>query len=196
MNRQLKILLTGCVFIGAGESAIGSETAPAFDCTRAGSSIEQLICQDDKLAALDRQLADVYRAAQSSPKGQQDKLLKASQVGWIKGRNDCWKSDDKSACVIDSYRRRIAELQARYELVASRGPAIYRCGEGDVLAVFYETEPPAALVRFNGEESLMYLEPSGSGARYQGRNESLWEHQGEAVIVWGYDAPQMRCKLE
>lgn len=196
MNMQLMALLTGCLFIGAGTIASGSTTAPAFDCARADGSIEELICQDDALALLDRQLAETYKAARKSAKGQQDKLLKASQVGWIKGRNACWKSDDKSACVTDSYRRRIAELQARYELVASKGPAIYRCGEGDVLAVFYDTEPQTALVRFNGEESLMYREPSGSGARYQGRNESLWEHQSEAVIVWGYDAPQMHCKLE
>ncbi|MBW2435439.1 MAG: MliC family protein, partial [Deltaproteobacteria bacterium] len=39
----------------------------------------------------------------------------------------------------------------------------------------------------------MYLEPSGSGTRYQGRNESFWEHQGEASIVWGYGSPEMRC---
>jgi hypothetical protein len=36
--------------------------------------------------------------------------------------------------------------------------------------------------------SLMYLAPSGSGAKYQGRNESLWEHGGEvvagAIIAW------------
>jgi hypothetical protein len=41
--------------------------------------------------------------------------------------------------------------------------------------------------------SLMYLEPSGSGTKYQGRNESLWENQGEATIVWGHGSPEMRC---
>lgn len=42
--------------------------------------------------------------------------------------------------------------------------------------------------------SLMYQQPSASGTRYQGRNESLWEHQGEASITWGYGAPEMHCK--
>ncbi|MFV8783662.1 MliC family protein [Microbulbifer sp. SA54] len=180
----------------AGKVEGPAAATPAFDCSRADSSIEELICQSSDLAALDRQMAEVYAAAQKSSKGQQDKLLKASQVGWIKGRNDCWKSDDRSACVSDLYRRRMAELQARYELVASKGPVVYRCTEGEVLAVFYDTEPRTALVRFDGEESLMYLEPSGSGARYQGRNESLWEHHGEVAIIWGHDAPEMRCKLE
>jgi len=29
---------------------------------------------------------------------------------------------------------------------------------------------------------------------YEGRNEMFWEHQGEARIVWGYQAPEMTCK--
>jgi hypothetical protein len=40
----------------------------------------------------------------------------------------------------------------------------------------------------------MYLQPSGSGTKYQGLNETFWEHQGEASITWGYGTPQMRCK--
>jgi len=40
----------------------------------------------------------------------------------------------------------------------------------------------------------MYQQPSASGARYQGRNETFWEHQGVAAITWGYGAPEMHCK--
>ena len=29
-----------------------------------------------------------------------------------------------------------------------------------------------------------------SGAKYQGRNESFWEHQGETTVVWGYNTPE------
>jgi membrane-bound inhibitor of C-type lysozyme len=39
----------------------------------------------------------------------------------------------------------------------------------------------------------MYLQPSGSGSKYQGRNEILWEHQSEAMITWGYGTAEMRC---
>ncbi|MNW23179.1 Membrane-bound lysozyme-inhibitor of c-type lysozyme [compost metagenome] len=44
------------------------------------------------------------------------------------------------------------------------------------------------------EVSLMYSQPAASGARYQGRNESFWEHQGEARVTWGYGAPEMTCR--
>lgn len=72
---------------------------PSFDCAQIGdSSIEKLICSDDELARLDRQLAETYAAARKSPAGIKDKLLKASQIGWIKGRNDCWKAEDRRQC--------------------------------------------------------------------------------------------------
>jgi len=40
----------------------------------------------------------------------------------------------------------------------------------------------------------MFQQPSGSGTKYQGRNETFWEHQGEALITWGYGSPEMKCK--
>jgi hypothetical protein len=42
----------------------------------------------------------------------------------------------------------------------------------------------------------MYQQAAASGARYVGRNESLWEHQGEAVIQWGYGAPELSCRKQ
>jgi len=40
----------------------------------------------------------------------------------------------------------------------------------------------------------MYQQPSASGTRYQGRNETFWEHQGVTAVTWGYGAPEMHCK--
>jgi hypothetical protein len=81
-------------------------------------------------------------------------------------------------------------------LVAGTGPVRFTC-DGDprseVVATFFPTEPPTVIAERGDSVSLMDLEPSASGARYQGRNESLWEHEGEALIVWGYGSPEMRC---
>lgn len=78
------------------------------------------------------------------------------------------------------------------------GPVTYVCeeGEGEVTATFYKTDPPVVIAQYRGSESLMYLQPSGSGARYVGRNESLWEHHGAARITWGYGSPEMTCSAE
>jgi hypothetical protein len=62
-----------------------------------------------------------------------------------------------------------------------------------VIATFFQTDPPTLIAERGDRVSLMYLQPAGSGAKYQGCNESLWEHQGEAVITWGYGRPEMRC---
>lgn len=171
---------------------------PAFDCGQVeAGSIEAQICQSEALSALDRNMAKVYKAAQQKASNEHPPVLKAEQRGWIKGRNDCWKSDDQPTCVADSYRLRIAELQARYRLIEATGPVFYQCDGNpakEVVASFFRTEPPTAIVEFGDRSSLMYQQPSGSGARYQGQNESFWEHQGEAIVVWGYEAPEMKCQ--
>lgn len=148
------------------------------------------------MSALDRKLSGVYAAAAKIATNEHPPRLKAEQRGWIKGRNECWKSDDKRACVEDAYVRRIAELQAGYRLVPGEGPFRFVCDgnpASEVVATFFQTTPPTLIAERGGSVSLMYLQRSGSGAKYQGRNESFWEHQGEASVTWGYGAPVMRC---
>ncbi|MGD8251292.1 MAG: MliC family protein [Desulfobacterales bacterium] len=172
--------------------------SPSFDCTEATSgSIEEMICKNSDLAALDRNLADVYAAASQKAVNERPPLLKAEQRGWIKGRNDCWKSEAPRQCVESSYRYRIAELQARYRLVDGNGPITYSCdgdSRNEVVAFFFETDPPTLIAERGDQVSLMFMEKSASGSRYQGRNESLWEHGREAAIVWGFGSKAMRCK--
>ena len=40
--------------------------SPSFDCAKAEGEIEQLICQDEELARLDREFGRVFGAARSS----------------------------------------------------------------------------------------------------------------------------------
>ena len=182
--------------VAAGCSA--GETGPSFDCSSVDAgSIEAMVCEDTMLSALDRELADVYAAASAKAGNEHPPVLKAEQRGWIKGRNECWKSDDKRACVSDEYRRRIAELQARYRLLPATGPVTFTCGgnaANEVVVTYFETDPPTLIAERGDSVSLMYRQPSASGTRYQGRNESFWEHQGEAKIVWGYSADAMQCR--
>jgi membrane-bound inhibitor of C-type lysozyme len=99
--------------------------------------------------------------------------------------------------VEDEYQRRIAELQARYRLVSGTGPITYVCDgkpSSEIVATFFQTDPPTLIAERGDSVSLMYLQLSGSGAKYQSRNETFWEHRGEALITWGYGAPEMRCK--
>ncbi|WP_457438609.1 MliC family protein [Pseudomonas sp. TE3786] len=174
--------------------------AASFDCSKAAAgSIEERVCKTPALSAQDEQLAKVYKQALSKAKNEHPPTLKAEQRGWIKGRDECWKDDDKTRCVADAYQQRIAELQARYQLLPGMGPVRFICDNlptKEVLATFYATQPPTLIAEFGDSTSLMYAESTASGSKYQGRNESFREHQGEATVVWGYEAVPMQCKRQ
>jgi uncharacterized protein len=178
-----------------GRTARG--TSPSFRCSGvAAGSVEAMICGDEELSALDRKLSAVFAAASRKAVNQHPPLLAAEQRGWIKGRNECWKVSDRRTCVKTEYERRIAELQASYRLVSNSGPVRFICDgnpSNEVVATFFQTEPASLIAERGDRVSVMYLQPSASGSRYLGRNESLWEHQGEALITWGHGAPEMRC---
>lgn len=184
--------------VGSGDlGQAANATSPSFDCDKVKTgSIEAMICGDDELSALDRKLSGVYSAASMKATNEHPPVLKAEQRGWIKIRNDCWKSDDKRGCIRNEYMRRIAELQARYRLVPYNGPVRFICGgnpANEVATTFFQTDPLTLIAERGDSVSLMYLQPSGSGAKYQGRNETFWEHHGEALITWGYGAPEIHC---
>ena len=197
MLQTQSVVLILAFLIYAGGIGNTLVAGPSFDCSKVEKdSIEELICKDDELSALDLKMAEAYAAAAKKAVNEHPPVLKAEQRGWIKGRNDCWKDEDKRQCVEESYRRRVAELQARYRLVSAKGSFCYICEvdpRNEVVVTFFETDPPTLEAERGGQVSLMYLAPSASGSKYQGRNESFWEHQGEATIVWGYGSPEMRC---
>ena len=171
--------------------------SPSFDCsTVSEGSIEAVVCQQPELAQLDNQLNHVYQHALNKVEDS-SRELKAMQRGWLKGRDDCWKSNDKPHCIKESYQQRIAELQARYRLVDSNGPLRFICDnnpKNEFIVTFFNTEPRTLIAERGDHTSLMYNVASGSGAKYQGQNETFWEHQGKALITWGYQAPELTCQ--
>lgn len=185
---------------GTGKSLTANVTpGPSYDCGKVEpGGIEAMICKNKALSALDRKLSEVYASASIKAGNEHPPTLKAEQRGWIKGRDDCWKNDDVRACVRMEYQRRVAELQARYRLVSGTGPVYYECDgnpANKVTAMFFKTDPPTLIAERGDSVSLMYQQPSGSGIKYLGRNESLWEHhQSETIITWGYGALESHCK--
>ena len=185
---------------------------PAFNCAKADGEVEELICQDEGLAALDRKLDEVYKAALDKAKNEVPPVLKAEQRGWIKGRNDCWKATgaDNPAfltaswqatsvhdCVEGQYRLRVSELQARYRLVPMKGPVFYACDgnpANEVVANYFETDPPTAYVERGDRSVIAWLVPAGSGSKYEGQNLELWTKGDEATVTWLDE--EMTCKVK
>jgi ankyrin repeat protein/uncharacterized protein len=79
--------------------------AASFDCTRARSSIEELICQDPELEALDNSLDTAYRLYTSDSKAAN--LSRAEQRRWLNQRYRCRDRD----CVKAKYESRLQEIK-------------------------------------------------------------------------------------
>jgi uncharacterized protein len=171
---------------------------PSFDCKKvARPSIPARICDDPALAQLDRQLAAVYRAALPKARNEKPPMLRAEQFGWTRGRDECWKAQDRERdCIEDQYRRRIAYLQARYRLLEPTATLHLAC-DGDprneVWLRRFPTTPPTIDAERGDLVAFFYPETRADGVLYVARNERLREGQGEFSIQWGFEAPWMRC---
>ena len=161
---------------------------PAFDCDKADGQVQQLVCTDDGLASLDRQLADVYRTALENLPAAEVPTAKVTQRGWIKGRDDCWKADDTKQCVTEAYQMRIVQLQIISGQLSAPTAVSLDCGDNEqapFFAAFYnDTTPPAAVITRGQDQVIAFVARSGSGARYTAQGVEFWEHQGQASIDW------------
>jgi len=182
---------------------------PSFDCARADSSATELICTDPDLAALDRELARLYERARAAPamSEAERKTLVATQRGWIKGRDDCWKADDLRQCVLATTLMRIHELRGLGEHVrggsdpVSTGPFALDCDDAQIQASVSFMTPGAAhaYLQWNTEGIALSATPVASGMRYEGRFLDtpvvLWTKRDEARIEHGTD-PARTCRLK
>jgi uncharacterized protein len=82
--------------------------AASFDCTKASTRVERMICADISLSRLDDAMSQTYgqmRMAQSADAGA-SAWLKKTQREWLKQRNAC----DAPACVREAYMVRLEEV--------------------------------------------------------------------------------------
>lgn len=185
----MRWLLVVATVLGLGGTAMAAE--PTFDCSKAEHEIETLICGSEALSADDQKLAEVYAEALKvagtlADASEAEAELRATQRGWIKGRNDCWKADDKTACTAEAYDRRIAGLQAQFILVNPQPPVFYRCDDNsEIVASFLETNPPTARLERGDTTIVVWQGISGSGARYEGDfGVVFWIKGDEAMVEW------------
>lgn len=156
---------------------------PSFDCGQAEGAVEELICTSPELSALDRELTRLFDLVATGP-NMTDTLFKgiqAYQRGWIKGRDDCWKTTDVTACVQQAYATRIAQLRtahadARAHPGDSLGPFPYTCpGFNDVISVtFINAGDPMAVVQWQDVTKVLSQGAAASGARYSDGQVTFW----------------------
>lgn len=83
-----------------------SRVKPSFDCSKASTNAEKLVCSDDELAILDLKLANAYKNARNSADAAGKKKILEEQKIWLKAYNFC---NDKD-CVKQNLEQRIQAL--------------------------------------------------------------------------------------
>lgn len=78
----------------------------SFDCAKASTAVEGMICGNADLAALDVDLARLYKDARTNTADQAS--LKQAQLAWIKQRNTCRTTE----CLASAYHDRASALSA------------------------------------------------------------------------------------
>ncbi len=77
--------------------------AASFDCTKATTKVEKMICQDTELSQLDEKLSQIYSSFTLLTKE-----IKTDQRAWMKKRNTCQDTN----CIKEAYTKRVEELTA------------------------------------------------------------------------------------
>lgn len=78
----------------------GAVQAASFDCAKAQSKVEKMICADAELSKLDEDLAQAYATALKIDG--KAALTRRQQAQWLKARNNC----TDALCVKDEYLTR------------------------------------------------------------------------------------------
>lgn len=76
----------------------------SFDCTKAKTNVEKMICADEELSALDENLSKAFKEALTNTEDKEK--LKKEQFAWMKERDKC---QDKS-CIKNIYNIKIQIL--------------------------------------------------------------------------------------
>ena len=84
---------TGANLVATAEAEAAPLLAASFDCTKAGTANEKLICAHPQLADLDGRLAQAYRDALEGTAANQQKNTKAHQRTWFKLRDQLCTAD-------------------------------------------------------------------------------------------------------
>lgn len=99
----------------------GNAHTASFDCAKASTKVEKLICADRELSELDDRMANAYEW--DTEGGDALPRFRGSQKAWLAKRNACADAD----CVRQRYDERIAELSCKSERMAGAAIGVSQC---------------------------------------------------------------------
>ena len=177
MKSLFKYLLLVFVIVISDLSYTYAKVSPSFDCTKATTEVEKLICSDDELAKLDVEMNKSYHAFMKTldEKYYRNKLKK-KQREWLKDitKAPCFSNTDKVTCLKNIYAFRTHQLtswterkswdffihdyffETKYSAVTNNGEKIYvgyinsvPALEGAITEVYYYPRISNKIVFYN-----------------------------------------------
>lgn len=100
-------------------------------------------------------------------------------------RDACAQDTDPRTCVQEAYQTRLVQLAIADPATATPPVLTYRCPtqDGPLTAQFYnQFDPKTVVLNWKGDQVIVFVELSGSGARYGRQGIEYWEHQGEVRL--------------
>jgi uncharacterized protein len=170
---------------GALNSTSAAPSSVAVDCTKPATSVQQLICTDPRLTDLDHRLQTAYQRALART-GADPAALTGAQTSWAAVRDGCTQNSDVHTCLVEAYQTRLVQLAIADPATVAPPVITYHCpaDSGPLTAQFYnEFDPQTAVLDWKGNQQVLFIQPSGSGARYGRQGAEYWEHQGEVKLA-------------
>jgi uncharacterized protein YecT (DUF1311 family) len=111
----------------------GQAQAASFDCAKASTKVEKLICADAGLSKLDEELAQAYR--DGARRTAEPDRYKREQRTWLKQRESCLADETQApACLKSKYTQRIQALSGKCWRHRKWDPAIASGGAGHLVS--------------------------------------------------------------
>lgn len=111
------------LFAASGLLCVSADVcAASFDCRKAATQVEKLICSDPASSLMDEELAALFARARASGAA---KNVSDSQRAWLRERNRCRNAD----CVYAAYKARLRVLTDALQAAPSRQAVMQRLAE-------------------------------------------------------------------
>ena len=126
--KSLKLIFISTLLITSNLYS-SEKIQPSFDCSKAKTRVEKLVCSDEDISRVDRDMQKAYdlmmgkydlaymnEEAKEEIKPYLEKL-KQSQIDWVKDRDACSSKKDKkefNSCVFSKYINRIESIVPSY----------------------------------------------------------------------------------
>jgi len=115
------VLVTAVALVSASVSAAFGQS---FDCMKATSEVEKMICSDTELKGLDTRMAHLYAQALKAVPAAEQPGLRSEQRDWIETRDACaTATEPRRNCVSYAYTQRNSRLEGLLTNAAAKTAA-------------------------------------------------------------------------